>query len=217
MLFFDLEFYVPVADRKTHRGSLIFNPTLASHKILGGYFQSIDEITGEILDVKSIWLWNFQQNEAKMLAKIVSLFEEQWARSEQLNLKTCGHRVTDLLVAGFAIARADLPALFQKANQFKIAPTPELYDIFMKTKTIDLANITTFLFPEDPLLYPKSAKLVVERLDLPIEEKESGKKVWELYEQEKYAQIEKRCEKEVKEMINIYQEIKHRIKLIPPI
>ena len=82
-----------------------------------------------------------------------------------------------------------------------------LFELFLKTKTIDLSDVSAFLFPDDPILYPKTADEVAQRLKLAEEEKKNGKIVWDWFEAKAYQKIENRCKKEVEQTVSIYHQL----------
>ena len=70
MLFFDLEFYVPKADRNNpkSRGTLVFNPTYSNHLLLGGSFYSRPLMGKEFLNEHHLWLWDFSSPKKLLMA-----------------------------------------------------------------------------------------------------------------------------------------------------
>ena len=119
------------------------------------------------------------------------------------------------MTCGFAIGRIDLPALFIKSHHYQVASASQLFEMFLKTKVIDLSNIAAFLFPEDRILYPKTMNEVSQRLLTEREYKTSGKDVWQWFDQGDYDRIQLRCQEEVEIMIRIYQELIQNIQQLP--
>jgi hypothetical protein len=204
MLFLDLEFYIPPSDRTKTMGSLIFNPTIDSHKILGGYFVSKSILSEQIQVQKAFWLWECQSNESLLLTAITDFIAQQWQFEQDQKVKILGKDVEDLIICGFR-SSIDLSALYIRSTHYQIKSSQRLYDLFFKPKLIDLANISSFLFLEDPTFYPKTVNEVVNRLQVDCEKKKSGKTVWDYYDAQKYSDIEKRTKQEVLDSILIYK------------
>ncbi len=212
MIFFDLEFYVPKSERnrpKT-RGTLVFNPGRPNHLILGGSFHINSFSTQKTENIHQFWLWNYP-SEKELLTEIYQLFVSEFTKIQKEKAKVMQTRVTDIVTCGIAISRIDLPALFLKGQQHQIAPTADLFDIFLKTKIIDLANVGAFLFPNETTLYPKTANQLTSKLIKNRNPKPNGKQVWDLYDKHEFDKIEDRCNSEVVEIIEIYQQIQKRI------
>lgn len=221
MIFFDLEFYVPPEDQhlSNSRGTLIFNPANPKHLILGGHFitcplsTSKSENSPQFRHDTSFWLWNFTSEKA-LLTAIFNFFEEEFHFQQGENTQILEKRVKDIVTCGFAIARIDLPALFIRCQYNHIAPSPRLFDIFLKTKVIDLCNVGAFLFPKESTLYPKTAYEVSKRLFPKTKWKPSGKTVWKFYDDGEYEQIETRCHNEVTDILHIYKKLQSHIALL---
>lgn len=213
MLFLDLEAYVPVADRRATLSSLIVNPANPSHIILGGCFFSKKLLAQvpENLDIEHLWLWNFP-SECALISAIKAKFEAEWRneRRENENIKILGKPVTDLVVCGAGIAKFDLSALFCRGQVHQLAPSSELYEVFLKPRPIDLANEASFLFPEEGTLYPKTTKEIGGRLKVP-ERKGSSKSVWDLYEAKDYRSIEERTEAELRTVVELYRRLQRQV------
>jgi hypothetical protein len=211
VLFFDLEFYVPPSERNNTFGSLVFNPANPSHQILGGYFIGKDLDSPNLRRQTALWRWNFHNNEEALLSAIYDLFIEEWDTVKSKRPKTVHHKVVDLITCGFAISRMDLPALFIRSQRYHLKADARLVEVFLKTKSIDLSDVASFLFPEDVHLYPKTANEVGTRLQIGSEGKTGGKAVWDWYDQGKFNKIEQRCKEEVHESVRIYQQLQNRI------
>ena len=217
MLFFDLEFYVPPDDRTKNRGSLVVNPSRPKHVLLGGCFFSkrFDAEIPTAPDIESLWLWKHDDSEADLLRAIKSLFEREWTRQVEEGAKILGKRINDLVLCGAGIAKLDLPGLYCRSVLHGIADPAELFELFFKSRPIELSNEASFLFPEEPHLYPKTTKEIAGRLGLK-EEKGSSKTVWELYEAKEYEAIEKRTEAELRTVLKIYQGLQSAVKTKKP-
>jgi hypothetical protein len=126
-------------------------------------------------------LWNYS-SEAELLRTIQTRFEADWRNQERI--KILGKPTTDLFVCGVGIAKFDLAALFCRAHFHSLAEPAELYEVFLKARPIHLANEASFLFPEEPVLYPETTREMAGRLGL-RERKGSSKSAWQLYESER--------------------------------
>ncbi|HYO53396.1 hypothetical protein [Archangium sp.] len=211
MLFFDLEAYAPPDDRSASLSSLIVNPARPGHVLLGGCFFSkrFEDPIPEAPELQGLWLWNFE-SEAALLAAIKARFEEEWRRQREEKVWILGKPATDLVVCGAGIAKFDLPALYCRALFNEIASPAELFEVFFKARPIDLANEASFLFPEEPILYPKTTREMAGRLGL-RERKGSSKSVWESYESRDHGAIEQRTEHELRLVLEIYQRLQGKI------
>ncbi|MHA1794633.1 MAG: hypothetical protein ACTSUK_00850 [Promethearchaeota archaeon] len=228
MLFFDLEFFVPPEDRffTQTKGTFKFDPTKKGHLLLGGYFlqTSLKDLT--IQGKHSIWIWKqnleylkysqesekFNENsEKKVIEQIYEIFLMDWKMQQKQKERVLKKRIYDCVTCGFSISRIDLPVLFLKGIQHNIADQDELFRTFLNTKTIDLSNTSSFLFPEEPVLYPKTQLEVVKRLEIPSFGKSAGSEVWSLFDKGDYHGIAERCRKEVEEIKQIYRKIQTKI------
>jgi hypothetical protein len=206
MLFFDLEFYVPEKDRHSNGGSLIFNPTSPDHLLLGGHFIAKNFNSSKITRTESYWLWNFDFDEARLINSISQFFTQQWAQEREQKEIILNKKVRDLVVVGFRV-QLDLMTLFLRAERNKIKSSNRLFEIFLKPKIIDLANVASMSFPEENTFYPKSMNEVIQKLQIGVDEKEPGRNVWYLYDQHQYSKIEQRTKEEVEIHIQIYEKL----------
>jgi hypothetical protein len=125
-------------------------------------------------------------------------------------VRILGKPAKDLVLCGAGIAKFDLPALYCRALFNEIADPAELFEVFFKARPIDLANEASFLFPEEPVLYPKTTKEMAGRLGL-RELKGSSKGVWESYESGDYAAIERRTADELRLVMELYKRLQARV------
>ena len=215
MLFFDLEAYAPPDDRTASLSSLIVNPGRPGHLLLGGCFFSkrFEDPIPETPEVQGLWLWNFE-SEAALLSAIKARFEDEWRRQREEKVWVLGKPATDLVVCGAGISKFDLPALYCRSLFNEIASPAELFEVFFKARPIDLANGASFLFPEEPILYPKTTREMAGRLGL-RERKGSSKGVWESYESRDYGAIERRTEDELRLVLDLYKRLQARIVRAP--
>jgi len=200
VVFFDLEYYVPVADRrrKTQSG-MLFSPVVEGHKILGGHFQTYFPMTDTFGKVTTVWEWK-SGTEREVLRSILRFFEgasnRQGACSSDASLMLCG----------IGISHSDVPTLLSKMTTHKIAKPTRIYDVMCGSRQIDLSVATYCQFSSKQryFSYPKSkAHLYQKYLGKPPPE--SGKLVWDMYDSKKYAEIEARCADEVSDIAQIYK------------
>ena len=121
-----------------------------------------------------------------------------------------GKPLVDSVVCGIGISWFDIPALYCRSFRFQIDSPERLFNTYFKTKNIDLANVCSFLFPEENCIYPKTAKEIMGRLKI-AGDKDSSKTVWELFDKNDTNKIEKRTTEEVKNVIQIYQKIQDKL------
>lgn len=211
MLFFDLEAYAPPHERAASRSSLVVNPARPGHVLLGGCFFSkrFAEPMPPSPVFQGLWLWDFA-SEVELLRAIQARFEEEWRRQREENVRILGKPAVDLVVCGAGIAKFDLPALYSRCLLHALAPAEELFELFFKARPIELSNEASFLFPEEPVLYPKTTREMAGRLGL-RERKGSSKSVWDSYEQRDYRAIEQRTEEELRLVLDIYERLRERI------
>jgi hypothetical protein len=137
-------------------------------------------------------------------------FEEEWRRQREEKVWVLGKPAMDLVVCGAGISKFDLPALYCRSLFNEIASPAELFEVFFKARPIDLANGASFLFPEEPILYPKTTREMAGRLGL-RERKGSSKGVWESYESRDYGAIERRTEDELRLVLELYKRLRGKV------
>lgn len=212
MIFFDLEFYVPKLQRNTpnSKGTLVFNPTFSEHIILGGHFVISNLNDQKKIASHSLWLWNYP-NEKQMISAIIQIFKQEFERQQGILDSVLEKRIKDIVTCGFAIGRIDLPSLFIKSQSYQLDSPASLFNLFLKTKIIDLSNVASFLFKDELTFYPKTANEVAKKIFPKNPWKPSGKKVWDYYDLGEYDMIENRCKSEVDDIIKIYNELQNKI------
>lgn len=199
MVFFDIESYVPPQDRQS-RGSMIYNAAKAGHFVLGGVFRRVFPLQQKLEQPWQIWNWEIER-EKDTLLQIYEYFKQSW---RMLDGKTSSH--PDLILVGIGISRFDIPALYIRSVLHQIAPAAELYEIYFKTKIIDLSNVGITLFMSNGVLYPKSANDLTSRLEIKSL-KTPGKSVWDMYESRQFDAIKARTASEVEDAIEIASRI----------
>ncbi|MHA1746983.1 MAG: hypothetical protein ACTSWW_13355 [Promethearchaeota archaeon] len=215
MIFFDLEFYVPPEDRNdpSTQGTLVFNPENPQHKLLGGYFIAFDWKLKKIRQERSYWIWDFtsEPSEKALLTAIYAFFQEEFLFQQGEHSSVLGKRIRDVVTCGFAIGRIDLPTLHIRSQQHHVADPTSLFNVFLKTKIIDLSNTACFLFPKELTFYPKTANEVTLLLFPKTPRKPSGKQVWLDYDTGNVDRITSRCADEVHTMVRIYHALQDKL------
>jgi hypothetical protein len=206
VIFFDLEFYVPPRDRHHNGASLMANPFRKGHFLLGGVFHRAFPLLAGGMDepYDHLWIWQLG-NEEDLLHAIFRYFQDAWALLEGKD-----PRQPDLMAVGIGISRFDLPVLFSRCLELGIAPRDALFSCFFKIKTVDLSEVGIPLCPLDRVPYPKSANQLGEALGL-SKTKQSGRRVWDLYDASDIAAIETRTESEVRDVVQLYGTLRDRL------
>lgn len=195
VVYFDTETIVPPADREARGRSLKFDPFRPGHEFLGGVFDRGFPLADRSLERCEFWSWR-DGGERATLGRVLEFFREAWRRIEPR-----GDDHPDLILVGHGLARFDLPMLIGRALQLELAPSGELFDLFFKTKPVDLSNAALGLRRSrpTPLLYPMTARELGALLGGDAR-KPSGKRVWELYDAGQFEAIERRARGEVDEI-----------------
>lgn len=202
MLVFDLEAYVPKADRKRTCGaSLAVNPFRAGHELLGGVFYLQRPLTGEVLTSPAFehhWIWD-EGDEAETVASVYSIFSGMRQRAARKKPHDA-----DPAAVGVGISMFDMPFLLAKFLTFETAPKDEIYETLCKVRVVDLGTAGIgFVHSGEPELYPRTHNALADALLPDRARKPTGKVVWEMMDEGEYAGIAARCEGEVREMVQI--------------
>lgn len=200
LLFFDLEYYVPPAGRsRKSMSGMVFAPSLPGHKILGGTFQCYYPMLDRLDPPVQHWEWHHGSEQA-LLRSIYALLRTQW--------KSIGAKgeSASLMLGGIGISHSDVPALLSKLRTHKIAAEDEAYDTLCGCRQIDLttATFSQFAFNKGYFAYPKSKAHLYQKY-LAGKQAETGKVVWQAYEDRDYAAIEARTTGEVADAVAIYK------------
>jgi len=196
IIFFDLEFYVPENSR-TQNG-FCYNPWDKKCKLLGGSFYITSPSTGlnrsgeKIKSkIKSLWLWNYESEKA-LLIKIYRLLKNTLEVATTNNSGSVSP-----LFCGIGITTSDVPIIFELFKRYKILSNTEAFTFQTKFRSIDLSQLAIPVFnSSNNFLYPKTKKdLLIKYFDNKIIE--DGRSVWELFESQKYKEIEIRVEDEI--------------------
>jgi len=212
MIFFDLEFYVPVTDRVNKRPSLRANPYSPGHFLIGGVFAEAIPYSPSITDydIQHFWIWRENFSEKQMLEKIFNYLVEAWDRAEFEEIPIKVPR-KDLVLSGINIANVDLPYLFARMNEHHIASPEELFSVTLPVKIVDLSQIGTILFKNN-ILYPPTTNGLKKYLKLTTPVKPSGTKVWDQFDSKDYKGIERRTMQEIEDFIGIYARLREKQK-----
>ena len=215
-LFFDLEYWVPPEAQRSRYGSLLANPGRERQKILGGSFCLMESTNVknwpskvEDIEMKNFWIWDYD-DEKTMLLEIVEHFKDCWTP-----LKGKEDREADLIVCGIGISRFDMPIIAFRCNELGVATNEEIWELLFTTKQVDLSNIgIAYANKRDCkgswVLYPKTANELCKEFGV-SSAKPSGKKVWDMYQEEDYLGIQTRTEGEVRDTISLYKKMRKRI------
>lgn len=118
----------------------------------------------------------------------------------------------DLITLGTGTSRFDIPALFARSWKLNIDNPENLYEIYMKTKTVDLPEVGIPLIKKDNnILYPVTANDLSSVFDIESKRKKSGISVWKMYESNDFNSIKKRNENEVCSILKIYNNIINKL------
>jgi hypothetical protein len=206
MIFFDLEFYIPEQDRNRPGASLLANPGRTGHHLLGGVFSRFWPLKDKIseLSFDHFWFWDYK-NEKQLLKVIFDYFKESWD-----SIRDKEPRHADLILCGIGISRFDLPILYIRSLIKKIDTNENIFELYFKTKPVDLSNVTIPFFNREKVMYPKTANQILTRFSL---EKNlaSSMNVWEKFDNKDYEWIQQRTENEVKNSIKLYTILCNRI------
>lgn len=207
MIFLDIEFYVPEEDRERPGASLLSNPFREGHSLLGGVFcRHFPARKGsQWEEYRPYWVWR-EGDEETVLRRIYEMFMESWER-----MRDKDPMQADLILCGIGISRFDIPVIFFRSMQYDFASHEDLFECYFKTKHVDLSDVGIPLFNHvGPVFYPKTANLLMKRLGI-RKEKESGMRVWEMYDAGKHEEIERRTSDEINDCREIYEKMRHQV------
>lgn len=198
-IFFDLEFYVPLSSRD--KEGLCYSPWDKSCRLLGGEFLSINGLTIDRTKdstiekkIQGIWLWE-HSSEKEILEKILNLIVSSASKVKK------NHRTRSLVLCGIGISNSDIPVIFELFKRYHLLSNQEAFELQANVRCIDLSQIAILMNNvNDSYLYPLTKNNLLNKY-LPGNKFESGKSVWELYENKKYAEISQRT---FDEILNTY-------------
>lgn len=200
VVFFDLEYYVPVEDRTRQAPSTMkFSPYLPGHKILGGTFQTYFPMTDVLKPPVQIWEWT-AGSEKRVLEEILALLKCEWKALDR------GDRGS-LMLCGIGISHSDVPALLAKMNTLRIALPTLIYDYLCGCRQIDLSTATYCQFSSKTryFSYPKSKAMLYDKYLAEPGKVAPSTSVWDDYETGRFSSIEARTQLEVDHTISIYK------------
>ncbi len=199
-LVFDLEAFVPPADRRKRTGaSLAVNAFREGHTLLGGVVYGSRPLTGEVvLDYAHYRMWR-EGGEKEVVTALYRVFTAMWDGVKDKKMIQA-----DPVVCWVGISTFDMPFLLAKCLQYQVAPPAEIYDTIGKCRVVDLSvAVIGFVPTQNPILHPCSHNQLADALLSEREKKPTGKKVWEMMDAKEYGAVEQRCEAEVREMVEI--------------
>jgi len=201
IIFFDIEWYVPPDQRELKGASLAMNPNKPGQFLLGGVFGKFHPLKQRKGDIKydHFWLWK-EEDEKTVVKKIYDYVKTEWR-----NFDDTPHSQADLILCGQGISRLDVPVLYIRSMDYKVDKPEEIFYTFCKTKQVDLSNVAIPLIYGD-LMYPSNWNQICRRFRFD-RLKESGKSVWDYYDQKAFSTIEDRTEKEVRDCVEFYDYI----------
>jgi len=202
IIFFDLEYYVPLIDRgRKTPGGMSFSPIIPTHKILGGTFQTYYPMQDRLGTRRAIWDWN-SGGEKGVLQKILKLFQEEWRSIEAKD------QAGSLMLAGIGISHSDVPSLLMKISLSDILEKDKVFSLLCGCRQIDLSTATycQFAFNQAYFSYPKTKSALYQKY-LPEKKMESGKVVWDMYEAGDFSAIENRNAEEIDDALVIYKKM----------
>ncbi len=206
IIFFDLEFYVPKADRNKATFSFKFNPSLENHLILGGVFEKVYPLMTKKTVRQSYWLWKYA-SEKELMTVIYQYIVNAW----EPILKRKG--AASLIASGIAIERSDIPVLYTKFLQHQVDTPERIFGYLFNMRVIDLSVVSIPFFnkkKKDGVLYPKTKHDLSQRFN-PSGITSSGKLVWDAYDCQDFASIEQRTNEEVSDLMTIFNQIHSEI------
>lgn len=198
VIFFDLEYYVPKADRgRTSYGGMSFSPFLPGHRIIGGVFQTYFPMQDRLEAPRAFWEWELG-SEAAVLRALYKHIEAQW--------HSISKQSGSLMLAGIGISYSDIPALLARMVSAEVAPSENVHDLLCGCRQIDLsvATFCQFSFNQSYFAYPKTKAALYQKY-IPNRKMESGTTVWDAYDAGNYQAIESRCRQEIDDMLAIYK------------
>lgn len=198
VIFFDLEYYVPEADRaRTSHGGLSFSPFLPGHKIIGGVLQTYFPMQDRLEAPRRFWEWELGSEDA-VLRGLYDYLKAQW--------RSISKQSGGLMLAGIGISHSDIPALLARMTHARVAPPQDVHDLLCGCRQIDLsvATYSQFSFNQSYFAYPKTKAALYQKY-IPGRTIESGTRVWDAYDVKNYRAIESRCQQEVDDTVTIYK------------
>ena len=198
VVFLDLEYYVPKADRgRPSYGGMSFSPYMPGHKILGGVAQTYFPMQDRTEAPRGFWEWGVG-SEGAVLKALYQYFETHW--------DSMGKQAGSLMLAGIGISHSDIPTLLARMVNSKVAPAQKVHDLLCGCRQIDLSVATycQFSFNQGYFAYPKTKAALYQKY-IPERKMDSGTTVWDAYDSGDFQAIETRCQQEIADMLAIYK------------
>jgi len=171
---------------------------------MGGHFLRYDPSKDRVFDETSLWTWD-ETGELNVLKQIYGYFQDSWERYEE-------GKIRNIVPCGFSVSDRDIPLLFMRSVHREVDERTNLYDCYFNTYPLDLAHVSVPFFNRNiDVLYRKGMNRVCRRFAVG-EQKPAGSNVWELYDSEKFGDIQERTRKEVHVSLDLYREILKRCK-----
>lgn len=149
------------------------------------------------------------ETEKATLQQIYNYFNDSWKLLEGKTDKN-----PDLILVGTGISRHDIPTLYVRSAMHHVDNEARLYETYFKTKIVDLGDVGIPFFRKHQRIfqiYPKPTNALKARFGLQTRgRKDTGKSVWELYEDKKFDAIRERTASEVEDTIEIVRCISAR-------
>lgn len=207
VVMFDTEWYVPRDARSLYISSLKSNPMVPNNQFLGGVFYRFYPLKdkGQKFEKKEIFVSSLAPDEEKeKLSETYNYFKQSWDL-----LRGKMDRDADLITVGIGNSRFDLPSLFARSIFLGVDRPEMLYEVFLKTKPIDLSESTIpyFTWKGKRVLYPIVTNSMIKGFELNSQKKESGKRVWEMVEANDFESIKARVRGEVSDIWEIYNKL----------
>lgn len=204
IVFFDLEYYVPLKNRSISGMGLIYDPHVAGNFLIGGcaYTLRVADLQNNEPPTKiaSHWGKSFA-DEKKVVTELFKVLKHA------LKMNKRNKDQFSPLLCGIGIIHSDWPALLSLFVKYGLVEAGQVFKFQSQFRTLDLQIIgIPFFKSKHPLLYPKKkSELVLKFLN---EKPDSdGKEVWSMFDDGMFDQISIRTEKEVKQTLRIYQKL----------
>jgi len=208
ILFFDLEYYVPLEDRSRPTPSgMRFSPHVPSHRLLGGAFLTYLPMLDRVASRHEFWAWA-HDDEAAMLHALCAHLQAEWKPYADPRQEGTP------ILAGIGIGHSDVPCLMTRIAQHGVMDPVQAHDLLYGCRQLDLgvASFGQFALNHPYFAYPKTKRQLYEKY-ADGKRIDPGRAVWDLYDRGDHAAIASRCREEVEDALAIYRamcETKHR-------
>ena len=208
IVFFDLEFYVP-EELRNNKG-FVYNPWDKRCKLIGGTFFTANPIRDferksdyVRKKSKSFWLWKNNNNERQLVENITIYLRSAY------NLVINAHDgAVSPVLTGINITSSDVPAIFELIKRYKILSNQEAFALQNRFRIVDLSSVSIPAFNNSTFfLYPKTKNNILNKY-YNGEKFESGKSVWDMFDNREFSGIEDRVLKEIIASFICYKNMK---------